>query len=199
MPTRIALAQINPTVGDIQGNLELIRQTLSRVGTEAQLVVFPEGSLPGYPAQDLLLERAFLADLQAALEALAAEITDQWVIIGTVREESGSSPAVGGVSAPLQQLAVGSWQQWSDRRLGGLTGQGHFGGECVLANESVFLHGKAGRGQMATDSDGAAAGEQGGKGIGQTAPAPVVPDGPSPGGTSEVPEPWCSVPTGRSV
>ncbi len=86
---QIALAQINPTVGDIQGNLQLIRRTLARIGAKAQLVVFPECCLPGYPAQDLLLERAFLADLQAALEALAAEITDQWVIIGTVREESG--------------------------------------------------------------------------------------------------------------
>ncbi len=88
--TKFALAQINPTVGDIQGNLELIRQTLARVGTDAQLVVFPECCLPGYPAQDLLLEKAFLAHLQAALKALAAEIGNQWVIVGTVREESGS-------------------------------------------------------------------------------------------------------------
>ena len=93
MSLRIALAQINPTVGDIQGNLELIRQTLSRIGTDAQLVVFPEGSLPGYPAQDLLLEKTFLADLQDALEALAGEITDQWVIVGTVRRGGGSSSA----------------------------------------------------------------------------------------------------------
>ncbi len=95
MSLSIALAQINPTVGDIQGNLELIRQTLSRIGAKAQLIVFPEGSLPGYPAQDLLLEKAFLADLQAALEALAAEITDQWVIVGTVREESGRGSSSG--------------------------------------------------------------------------------------------------------
>ncbi len=90
MSLNIALAQINPTVGDIQGNLELIRQILSRIGTKAQLVVFPECALPGYPAQDLLLENAFLADLQAALEALAAEITDQWVITGTVRLSQGN-------------------------------------------------------------------------------------------------------------
>ncbi len=63
MPLTIALAQINPTVGDIQGNLELHRQYLARIGDRAEIVVFPEGALPGYPAQDLLFEKAFLMDL----------------------------------------------------------------------------------------------------------------------------------------
>ncbi len=112
-----ALAQINPTVGDIQGNLQLIRRTLARIGAKAQLVVFPEGALPGYPAQDLLLERDFIANLQAALEALAGQITDQWVIVGTVREESGSRQAAVGSSRGSRQLAVGSRQAAGRKRL----------------------------------------------------------------------------------
>ncbi|MQY62852.1 MAG: NAD+ synthase, partial [Calditrichaeota bacterium] len=99
MPLTIALAQINPTVGDIQGNLELHRQYLARVGDRAdpstgsgqdQVVVFPECALPGYPAQDLLFEKAFLRDLEEALETLAGEVKDRWVITGTVRQEEGN-------------------------------------------------------------------------------------------------------------
>ncbi|MCH8837891.1 MAG: NAD+ synthase, partial [Candidatus Marinimicrobia bacterium] len=116
MSLRIALAQINPTVGDIQGNLELIRQTLSRIGTEAQLVVFPEGSLPGYPAQDLLLEKTFLADLLDALEALAGEITEQWVIVGTVRQGDSRQLSVGSKQGQ-GRLAVGSGQTAGRKRL----------------------------------------------------------------------------------
>ena len=131
MSLRIALAQINPTVGDIRGNLELIRRTLSRIGTQAQLVVFPEGALPGYPAQDLLLEKAFLTDLQAALETLAAEITDRWVIIGTVREDSGSGSGRGS-----RQLAVGSRQ--GKGRLA--VGSGQTAGRKRLYNTAAVLH-----------------------------------------------------------
>jgi len=89
MPLTIALAQINPTVGDIQGNLELHRQYLARVGDRAEIIVFPECALPGYPAQDLLFENAFLGDLQEALETLAGEVGEQWIITGTVRQENG--------------------------------------------------------------------------------------------------------------
>ncbi len=89
MPLTIALAQINPTVGDIPGNLELHRRTLAQVGDQAEVVIFPEGALPGYPAQDLLFEKAFLKDLQEGLEILAGEVGDHWVITGTVRRERG--------------------------------------------------------------------------------------------------------------
>ncbi|MEE9465784.1 MAG: NAD(+) synthase, partial [Candidatus Neomarinimicrobiota bacterium] len=99
--TTIALAQINPTVGDIGGNLELHRRALAEVGDRAELVIFPECALPGYPAKDLLLESAFLADLEAALETLAAEVADQFVITGTVREESSSGSGSGSSSKKL--------------------------------------------------------------------------------------------------
>ena len=98
MPLMIALAQINPIVGDIQGNLELHRRILTQVGDRADpstssgqglVVVFPECALPGYPAQDLLFENAFLRDLEEALEALAGEVGEQWIITGTVRQEEG--------------------------------------------------------------------------------------------------------------
>ena len=58
---RIALAQVNPTVGDIEGNAELISTWIARAREAgAQLVVFPEQTVTGYPAEDLWLKPHFL-------------------------------------------------------------------------------------------------------------------------------------------
>jgi len=105
MPLQIALAQINPTVGDIQGNLELHRRTLAQIGDRAELIIFPECALPGYPAQDLLFESAFLRDLDAALETLAGEVGDHWVIVGTVRREGGGESGSGSGSSSSSSSA----------------------------------------------------------------------------------------------
>lgn len=84
---KITLAQVNPTVGDIDGNAELVRRNLKQVADDCDLVLFPEGTLPGYPAQDLVLESAFLDDLEAALRQLARETGPATVIVGTVRRD----------------------------------------------------------------------------------------------------------------
>jgi len=105
----IALAQVNPTVGDIRGNLQLCRSYLEKIGRKAEVVVFPEGVLPGYPAQDLLLERAFLRDLDENLKELAAGVDHRWVIVGTVRREGGersSSSSSGGRRRLFNTAAV---------------------------------------------------------------------------------------------
>ena len=89
MAVNIALAQIDPTVGDVAGNLALVKKFLSEAPPQAEIVVFPECSLPGYPAEDLLFEAPFLAELHQALEILASESVGRWVIVGTVRQEEG--------------------------------------------------------------------------------------------------------------
>ncbi len=69
---RIALAQIDPTVGDIDGNAAKIAEWIARAEREgAELTIFPELCLPGYPAEDLYLKRHFLAANRAAVEELA--------------------------------------------------------------------------------------------------------------------------------
>jgi NAD+ synthase (glutamine-hydrolysing) len=71
---RIALAQMNAVVGDVDGNAEKI-EALAADAREAgaQIVVFPELALTGYPPEDLLLKRGFLRRAQAALEGLATD------------------------------------------------------------------------------------------------------------------------------
>lgn len=74
---QIALAQANPTVGDVQGNLALAREIRSEAaGMGADLVLFPELFLIGYPPEDLVLKQALQDDAIAAAETLAAETAD---------------------------------------------------------------------------------------------------------------------------
>ncbi|MEA2411471.1 MAG: hypothetical protein QOC77_2032 [Thermoleophilaceae bacterium] len=80
-PLRVALAQINSTVGDIQGNAAKIRNWIGRARDEgAQLVVFPELALTGYPPEDLLLKTHFVDAAGTALSELAGE-TDEGDIV----------------------------------------------------------------------------------------------------------------------
>ncbi|MBL8697158.1 MAG: NAD+ synthase [Alphaproteobacteria bacterium] len=73
----IAVAQINPTVGDIKGNVARIRAFRAEAAKQgAALVVYPELCLAGYQPEDLVLKPAFLDACRAAAEALAAETAD---------------------------------------------------------------------------------------------------------------------------
>ncbi len=80
---RIALAQVNFRVGDIAGNAKKILKWVDKAKkTQADLVAFPELAISGYPPEDLLLKRHFLADCAAALNALAARIKGITAVIG---------------------------------------------------------------------------------------------------------------------
>ena len=69
----IAVAQLNPTVGDIAGNAEKARRArASRAPTGADLVVFSELFIAGYPPEDLVLKPAFQAACRAAVEGARA-------------------------------------------------------------------------------------------------------------------------------
>jgi NAD+ synthase (glutamine-hydrolysing) len=79
---RIALGQLNLTVGDLAGNVEKMAAAAARA-TEAgaELVCFPELSITGYPPEDLVLRPEFVRDNLAALDELAAKTTDACPVI----------------------------------------------------------------------------------------------------------------------
>lgn len=82
-PLRLALCQLNATVGDIAGNEAKIRDGLdAATAAGAQLVLFPELALTGYPPEDLLLKEHFLADTRDALERIAAGTADAVALVG---------------------------------------------------------------------------------------------------------------------
>jgi NAD+ synthase (glutamine-hydrolysing) len=82
-PLDIALCQIDPTVGDIAGNERKVLDCLdSAVKAGAQLVLFPELVITGYPPEDLLLKEHFLAAARAALERVAAATHGTVALVG---------------------------------------------------------------------------------------------------------------------
>lgn len=91
----IALAQINPVVGDVVGNTARIRAARAQAAADgAQLVIFPELTLSGYPPEDLVLKTSFLDAVEAAMDSLAADTADggpamlvgaPWRVDGLVR------------------------------------------------------------------------------------------------------------------
>ncbi len=73
----IALAQINPIVGDLSFNLDLIRKSRDGAPEGTDLIVFPEMVICGYPPEDLVLKPFFLDKVEESVEALAAESKDK--------------------------------------------------------------------------------------------------------------------------
>ncbi|MHC4905040.1 MAG: NAD+ synthase, partial [Planctomycetota bacterium] len=83
MALRLALAQINTTVGDLRGNAEHIRRTLNAAKeSHVDLVVFPELCVCGYPPEDLLHKPKFLKDNKTALNDVAAQTENITTIVG---------------------------------------------------------------------------------------------------------------------
>ena len=74
---RIALGQVNPTVGDLEGNARLIRQAAAEASAgQADLLILPEMVLTGYPVEDLSLRPSFQQASRLAMSALALHIAD---------------------------------------------------------------------------------------------------------------------------
>lgn len=87
---RIALGQINATVGDLAGNVAKMKQIWAQaVEAGADLVAFPEMAICGYPPEDLVYNRQFVRDTRTALEDLAATCTKGTVVVGFVDRDNG--------------------------------------------------------------------------------------------------------------
>jgi NAD+ synthase (glutamine-hydrolysing) len=81
---KIALAQLNPTIGDLKGNAQQILKTAQQVATQdVKLLLTPELSLCGYPPRDLLLNANFIAEMERELQQLAHDLPPElYVSIG---------------------------------------------------------------------------------------------------------------------
>ena len=82
---RIALAQVNPTVGDLAGNTELVVEWIERARkADADIVCFPELVITGYPPEDLVLKPSFVRDNLAQLDLVARASRGIAVVVGFV-------------------------------------------------------------------------------------------------------------------
>ena len=96
MKLRVALAQINPTVGDLAGNADLIAQSVQSAQAQgANLIVFPEMIVTGYPVEDLALRPSFQAASIRAIEEIAAGIKgDIFAVVGYLDQGPKNAVAV---------------------------------------------------------------------------------------------------------
>jgi NAD+ synthase (glutamine-hydrolysing) len=82
-PLELALCQLNPTVGDIAANERKIAEGIREArGAGAQLILFPELAVTGYPPEDLLLKEHFLKDARAALDRIAEQTDGIVALVG---------------------------------------------------------------------------------------------------------------------
>lgn len=113
---RIALAQINPTVGDIGSNVKKIRQMIRRAAARrADLVVFPELAITGYPPRDLVEHEAFVRANRQALDVLAQESGSMGVLVGFVDQNPAGRGK--GLFNAVALLAKGKIQAIRHKRL----------------------------------------------------------------------------------
>ena len=102
---RVALAQINTTVGDIDGNCERIRAGIAAAREAgAAIVAFPELAVTGYPPEDLVLRRSFCEASRAATATLAPETDGIVAVVGFVDWHAGD---------PYNAAAVFAGGQWA--------------------------------------------------------------------------------------
>ncbi|MSO29000.1 MAG: NAD+ synthase [Candidatus Planktophila sp.] len=120
MKLRIALAQVNPTVGDLAANAALVRANVATAQEAgAHIVVFPEMVLTGYPVEDLALRPSFQIASQSAIAELATQLTGEIVaIVGYLDQVNG---------APQNMVAVISGGEIKARYA-----------KCHLPNYGVF-------------------------------------------------------------
>lgn len=121
---RLALAQLDFLVGDVHGNVGRVIDAARRARSElgADLVVFPELTLSGYPPEDLLFHRGFRHQIEAGLERVSAEIKDVDVLVG-FPEYSGSlifnSATLlerGAIRATHRKSALPNYQVFDEKR-----------------------------------------------------------------------------------
>ncbi|MGE5248028.1 MAG: NAD+ synthase [Verrucomicrobiota bacterium] len=107
-PLRLALAQINTTVGDIPGNARKILATCARAREAgAGLVVFPELAIPGYPPEDLLLRSSFIERNVAAWAEVARAVSGITAVVGFAhRDDKGRVYNAAGIAADGRSVAV---------------------------------------------------------------------------------------------
>jgi len=119
---RVALAQLNPVVGDIRGNARKISESMARARDEgAALVVFPELALTGYPPEDLLLKTTFLDAADAALQELAGQTQGIAAVVGYPEkaEDVYNSAAVladGDVVATYRKMYLPNYGVFDEQR-----------------------------------------------------------------------------------
>src|SRR5438034_519290 len=101
---KIGFAQINPTVGDLRGNCELIIGAYERLAAAgAELILTPELAISGYPPQDLVFKSRFVSENLAILEKLHSRVGEAALLVGFVDRNEGRGKPFHNAAALLER------------------------------------------------------------------------------------------------
>ncbi|MBM3191373.1 MAG: NAD+ synthase [Chlamydiae bacterium] len=112
---KILLAQMNPKIGDLEGNAQKIIETISRGKKEGvDLVVFPELALCGYPPQDLLFHQIFIDEMERCLEGIVKACAGISCMVGCARRNVlyGERKLFNSVAVVRQGVLLGFQDKW---------------------------------------------------------------------------------------
>ena len=130
MSIRIALGQINPTVGDLVGNTKKIVSFIKKAkGKKVDIVVFPELAICGYPPEDLLLKKHFVDDNLFFLKSIVKETLNITAIVGFVDRDKKNN--IYSAAAVI-----------NNKKLKGVYHKMEFPGYSAFDEKRYFTHGK---------------------------------------------------------
>jgi len=130
MSIRIALGQINPTVGDLVGNTKKIVSFIKKAkAKKVDIVVFPELAICGYPPEDLLLKKHFVDDSLFFLKSIVKETKDITAIVGFVDRDKKNN--IYSAAAVI-----------NNKKLKGTYHKMEFPGYSAFDEKRYFTHGK---------------------------------------------------------
>lgn len=112
---KVLMSQLNPTIGDIAGNTKKIIECLSSARDQGiDVVLFPELAICGYPPEDLLLRKGFVAAIKGALDQIIQASSGLFVVVGVVRKnpQPGEKPLLNSAAVIENGRLVGFQDKW---------------------------------------------------------------------------------------
>ncbi|NDE82618.1 MAG: NAD+ synthase, partial [Chlamydiia bacterium] len=112
---KVLMSQLNPTLGDISGNTKKIIECLSSARDQGiEVVVFPELAICGYPPEDLLLRKGFVAAIKGALDQIIQASSGLFVVVGVIRKnpQPGEKPLLNSAAVIENGRLVGFQDKW---------------------------------------------------------------------------------------
>ncbi|MCX6987686.1 MAG: NAD+ synthase [Chlamydiae bacterium] len=112
---KVLMSQLNPTIGDIAGNTKKIIECLSSARDQGiDVVLFPELAICGYPPEDLLLRKGFVAAIKGALDQIIQASSGLFVVVGVIRKnpQPGEKPLLNSAAVIENGRLIGFQDKW---------------------------------------------------------------------------------------